>query len=168
VRSEGACAEMDSLLAERASGDVPVEERSRLEAHLPACERCRGTLALYEDALRLAGGGPAGPGYEGGGRDLSSSTLRLWKRSRRRRAVGAAVFASTLAAAAAASLALAPGLLGKGAPQRAGDEAVVASWEPDVDGALEASGLRRDGDRDEEMSTVDVVLAAFDAAEQED
>jgi anti-sigma factor RsiW len=154
---------MDALLAEQASGKVSSDDKRCLDAHLAGCARCRAELALYQEALELARESPA-PLSGRAGPDLASSILRLWKRSRRRRAV--AVVSGALAAAAAASLALAPGLLGEEAsPPR--EEARVASWEPDVEGVLEASGLVRDLDEIEETTTVDVALAAFDAAEQE-
>jgi anti-sigma factor RsiW len=166
VRADTACPGMDELLAERASGVLPPEDCPRLDAHLPGCERCRAELARYEDTFGLVREGPRSSSLTGGGPDLASSTLRLWNRHRRRRVVGVAVGSGVLAAAAAASLALAPGLLGKSAPQPMKEDAQLASWEPDVDGALEASGLSRELDQDEEMTTVDVVLTAFDAAEQ--
>lgn len=171
MRAERACLEMDAFIVERASGDLPAEAQPRLDVHLAGCERCRGELAGYEEVLELVRGSPASFPLEESGRDLASSTLRRWRRDRRGRVVRVAVVAGTLAVAAAAALTLAPGLHGKGTPQPARSEVLVASWEPDVDGALEASGLRRDLDQDEEMggemSAVDVVLAAFDAVEPE-
>jgi RNA polymerase sigma-70 factor (ECF subfamily) len=149
---------MDALLAEEASGGGSAQDRRRLDAHLPGCARCRAELALYEEALGLVRENPAR--CPPGGDDLVSSTLRLWRRTRRRRA--AAIVSGALAAAAA--LALAPGLLREQAPRPA-QEALVATWEPDVDGALEASGLVQDLDDAAETTTVDVALAAFDAAE---
>jgi anti-sigma factor RsiW len=199
VRAGPACLDMDALLAERASGDLPAEERPRVDAHLSGCARCRAELAGYEGVLELVRASAAPSSCAAGGPDLAASTLRRWRRDRRRRVFRVAAVAGSLAAAAAVALALAPGLLGEGAPRRAETEVLrragnemslpaegevprqvkrevprpaqgevlATSWEPDVDGALEASGFRRGWDQDEDASAVDVVLTAFDAVEEE-
>lgn len=163
-----ACADVDALLAERASGSLPPGDRSRLEAHLGGCGRCRAELELYEEAFGILRETP-GLAQAAGEPGLAPSTLRRWKRSRRRRAI--ALAAGPAAIAAAAALVLAPGLGGVKHPaQPLGSQAKLAepaSWEPDVDGALEASGLQREAAQDEEWTTVDVALAALDAADEE-
>lgn len=166
MNAEIACSEMDALLAERASGALPAEDRIRLEAHLGRCERCRVELARYEDVFAMVRGGPGVLLADGAAPDLASSTLRRWKRRHRRRALGVAAASVALAAAAALALALSPGLLAKRPAEQPRGDAQLASWEPDVDGALEASGLQRDqGQEDDEATAVDVVLAAFDDAD---
>ena len=161
---DAVCLEMDALLAERASGALPAEELRRLDAHVATCHGCRAELARYEDTF-AAVRESAGPLLAASGPDPASSTLRLFKRGKRRRMVGVAAGSAALAMAAAASLVLAPGLFG-GRPAQRASEARQTAWEPDVDGALEASGLQRDLGQDEEMTEEDAVLAAFDAADQ--
>jgi anti-sigma factor RsiW len=168
VNAEFACSEMDALLAEGASGAVASGDRARLDAHLGRCERCRAELARYEDVFAVLREGPAGLLADGAAPDLAPPTLRRWMRSRRRRALGLAAGSGALAAAAVVALALSPGLHGRqpvGAASRG--ELASASWEPDIDGALEASGLQRDPGQvqEEDASAVDVVLAAFDDAD---
>ncbi len=164
-----ACADVDALLAERASGSLPPGDRSRLEAHLAGCGRCRAELELYEEAFGILRQTPELAQAAEGEPGLAPSTLRRWKRSRRRRAI--ALAAGPAAIAAAALLVLAPGLGGvKRSGQPPASQAKLAepaSWEPDVDGALEASGLQREAAQDEEWTTVDVALAALDAADEE-
>ena len=165
------CLELDWLLAERASGDLAPGDQARLDTHLPICERCRAELASYEDALGLMRERPSSlprPG-EGSGSarqhpDLALSTLAAWKRHRRRRTAGLALGAGLFSVAATAALALAPGLFARRAPHPLESAAPAAVWEPDVDGAVEASALVMR--QDEETTSEDVALAALDAAEQ--
>ena len=96
--------------------------------------------------------------------DLALSTLAAWKRHRRRRTAGLALGAGLFSVAATAALALAPGLFARRAPHPLESAAPAAVWEPDVDGAVEASALVMR--QDEETTSEDVALAALDAAEQ--
>jgi anti-sigma factor RsiW len=43
-----ACHDLDGLLAERASGPVPLPDQQRLDAHLESCQRCQAELSAYE------------------------------------------------------------------------------------------------------------------------
>ena len=164
MNADFACSEMDALLAERASGALAAGDRARLDGHLVRCGRCRAELARYEDVFAVLRGSPGVlPGDAAPG--LASSTLGRWKRRRRRLALGVAAGSGALAAAAAVALALSPSLRARQPTAEATVRGELASWEPDVDGALEASGLQRDSGQGQEEDAVDVVLAAFDEAD---
>jgi len=172
-----ACVEVEALLAERASGELALEDAARLEEHLPGCSRCRAELAAYEDVFALAKvPGPTSFGplpLEGGGsgrgssrEDLATSTLAAWKLRQRQRKTALALGAGFMAAAAAALIALSPAILGP-RTQHAQPAAVATAWEPDVDGVVEASAVldSASSDTSDTISTEDAVLAALDEAD---
>ncbi len=161
------CDEMDGLLAERALGGLALEDQALLDAHLPGCQRCRAGLASYEVTFGLMREAQSGPSPssaaslpERGSSDLASSTLAVWARRRRRRVAGLVLGAGFLPVAATLALALAPSLFARRAAPPAPETAPAAVWEPDVDGAVEAT-LQQG----EEITSEDVALAALDAAE---
>jgi len=173
-----ACVEVEALLAERASGELPLEEAARLEEHLPGCSRCRAELAAYDDVFALVRESPSprpsprmrGEGdqtLQGDSTDLAKSTLALWKLRQRQRKTALALGAGFLAAAAAALFALSPALLGPRTQHALPATAVATAWEPDVDGVVEASAIldSASSDTSDSISTEDAVLAALDAAD---
>jgi len=155
------CHDLEAFLAERASGEVTPVDQARLDAHLPTCERCRALLASYEEVLDLARLPRPVPSSLATGfllnPDLGRSTLgRLRVRQRRHRMA----FAGSLGMAAAAALVLAVSL--HLTPPRAvpGSDAqhVAANWEPDVEGALEASGVE-DADSQDDFGSGETEMA---------
>ncbi|HET9595826.1 MAG TPA: zf-HC2 domain-containing protein [Anaeromyxobacteraceae bacterium] len=176
-----ACAELEGLLAERASGPIAPEDEARVAEHLAACAGC---ARVYEEYRRVFGlvsiaDGPLTPALsplsrgegvrEGRGESIARSTLRAFRQRRQRRVTAIALAAGFGAAAAAAALVLAPAFVAR-APRPAA--VVASSWEPDVDAALSASGTSDDvaapaddGDgTDDEVTAADVALAAYDDA----
>jgi anti-sigma factor RsiW len=175
-----ACAELEGLLAERASGPIAPEDEARVAEHLAACPACLkvfeeyrqvfGFVAMEARPLTPAPVSPRAPsparrGPEGAP-SLAPGTLRAWRQRRQRRVTAIALGAGFGAAAAAAALVLAPAFLSSRAPPPA---LVAASWEPDVDAALdvgdgaEGTASAVDAD-DEEVTAADVALAAYDEA----
>ncbi len=170
-----ACPDIDPLLAERASGDLPSDDAARLEAHLDGCPRCRREMSAYAELFERARMPERSPLERAIG-DLGPPILAAWKRRHRRRVAGFALGAGVAAAAAAAAIALFPAFAHRGLRPAAPEAAVASSsssWEPDVDGALAVADALAGGnsyaagttDGTYAETTEDVVLAAFDEAD---
>jgi len=163
------CHEFDVLIAERASGELDPGERARLDAHLAGCLRCRAELRACEEVLGLArvhepADSAVAPVEVPAQRDLGRSVLgRLRKRHQRSRVA----IVGSLSMAAAAAFVMAVTLHG-GPSTHPGTPQVVASssagWEPDVEGALEASTLG-DSDSQDEVAVGDSEVAALEASD---
>jgi len=166
------CRDLDLLIAERAAGDLSPQDQARLDAHLPGCERCRAELAACEEVLDLARLGeprhapiPAGlTAARTVGRDLGRAVLFNLRRRRRNWRLG---FAGGLSMAAAALVVVVvsshPGHSARTIVPAAAD-VVAASWEPDVEGAFEASALG-DVDSQDDLGSGDTELAALEASD---
>src|SRR5688572_27084454 len=46
----------EELISASLHGDLSPDERRRLDAHLDACDQCRGTLAAFADERRMIAG----------------------------------------------------------------------------------------------------------------
>lgn len=140
IDSSPACIELRLLLMERASGALASEEATRLDAHLATCSSCRSELAKVREVLDMARLTPlpwerrVPPLAEGLRAALRRDTLQ----ARRRRVASVALGGGLAVAAAVAVIALSPGLAGRSVKQ---EQVAVEEWQPDIDGALEASGL---------------------------
>jgi anti-sigma factor RsiW len=163
------CHEFDVLIAERASGELDAGDRSRLDVHLSGCVRCRAELKACEEVLSLARvyepaesavvpvAFPAQP-------DLRRPVLGQL-RTRRRRSRFAIVGSLSMAAAAAFVMAVAlHGGPGTHPVALTVADSSSASWEPDVEGALEASTLG-DTDSQDEVALGDSEVAALEASD---
>jgi|GEM_PF-6023147 len=96
------CEEMDTLLAERASGPVEASAAAALEAHLLRCPACRAAAAQWEALFSLVAVPPVTPKEEAALRGLGERSLAAWQRRERRwrTARGVLATAGLLAAAA--------------------------------------------------------------------
>jgi anti-sigma factor RsiW len=162
------CHEFDVLIAEQASGELDPGDRSRLDVHLSGCVRCRAELKACEEVLGLArihepaesAVAPAFPALP----DLRRPILGRLRMRRRRSRVA---IVGSLSMAAAAAFVVAVALHGGPATQpvapRVADSS-SASWEPDVEGALEASTLG-DSDSQDEVALGDSEMAALEASD---
>jgi len=164
------CHDLEALLSERASGEVAAADQARLDAHVPACKTCQARLASYEEVLdlaRLPSPMAVPPGLAAGfllNPDMSRSTLgRLRVKQRRHRVA----FAGTFGMAAAAALAVAFSL--HLMPSRmlvpgSSEPSVAANWEPDVEGALEVSGVD-EADSQDDIGSGDTEMALLDPSD---
>jgi len=96
------CAEMEALLAERASGPLEEAQASAVEAHLAGCAGCRASASEWEAVFSLVALPPSTLKEEAAFRGLGERTLAAWQRRERqwRRARGLFAAAAVLAAAA--------------------------------------------------------------------
>jgi hypothetical protein len=96
------CAEMQALLAERASGPLEAAEAAALSRHLLGCAPCRAAAGRWETLFSLVALSPPTLKEEAAMRDLPARTLLAWRlREDRWRRVPAMAAAGLLAAAAA-------------------------------------------------------------------
>lgn len=166
------CRDLELLIAERAAGDLSLQDQARLDAHLPTCEHCRAELAACEEVLDLARVGeprhaPVPAGLTAArtlGPDLGRAVLLNLRRRRRTWRIS---FAGGLSMAVAALVVVVvsshPGH-SAGTTVPAATDIATASWEPDVEGALEASALG-DVDSQDDLGSGDTELAALEASD---
>src|SRR5450432_3569466 len=102
----GGCAEMETLLAERASGPLAAPEAAVLERHFVNCARCRAAASRWEGLFSLVALSPPKLKEEAAMRDFPQRTLLAWQRRERRWRRVPQVAASALVAAAAVLLVL--------------------------------------------------------------
>jgi anti-sigma factor RsiW len=100
------CAEMEALLAERASGPLEAEEALTLERHLASCARCRASASGWDGLFSLVSLPPVQLKEEAAMRDFPQRTLLAWERQQRSWRRMPQVAASALLAAAAVLLVL--------------------------------------------------------------
>jgi anti-sigma factor RsiW len=95
------CAEMEALLAERASGPLEADQAALLDKHLAGCARCRAAAAQYEALFSLMALPPPRLKEEAALRNLPNRTLAAWRKQegRKHRAGRVASVAGPLAAA---------------------------------------------------------------------
>lgn len=148
-----ACPEMEALLAERASGEIPAEEATRLDAHLETCAGCRDELRAWQETFDVARLPPAEPRVA----DLDVSTFTAFQRRRRRRVTGLTLGAGFVAAAVAASVVLAPALLTLRSLPQQPHAAVATATQASTDETTHASASTTT-----ELAPEDVALAALD------
>jgi predicted anti-sigma-YlaC factor YlaD len=98
---------MEGLLAERASGEMKLEDAARLEAHLAGCPGCQAELRAYQETFQMARLPP--PETRIG--ELDVSTFSAYQRRRRRGVTRFTIGAGFAAAAVAASVVVVPALL---------------------------------------------------------
>jgi hypothetical protein len=110
-RGFDSCREWRGSLGAYALGDLPVDERAALEAHLDGCERCREEVRALSGVARLlpyadpAHFGPAPkPSPDLGERIAATIGAERRVRVRRRRRFGFALGGATAAAAAALAI----------------------------------------------------------------
>jgi hypothetical protein len=157
-----ACADLEGLLAERASGAVLAADEARLAEHLARCAGCAAAAREYEAVFAAVALPPPRRAPS-----LAEAVLHAARAQRRRRITGFALGSGFAAAAAGALVVMSPALLTPRAFPGAAPAAAAQAWEPDVDGALELSGYpvaADDGASDEALTAADAALAAFDAA----
>ncbi len=96
------CAQMNELLAERASGPLEAEAAAALDAHLLRCPACRTAATHWEDFFSLVALPPPTLKEEAALRGLPERTLAAWQRreGRWRTGRGLLAVAGLLAAAA--------------------------------------------------------------------
>jgi anti-sigma factor RsiW len=102
----GSCAEMETLLAERASGPLEAPVAATLEKHLVSCARCRAAAERWETLFSLVALTAPKLKEEAAMRDLPQHALLAWQRRERRWRRVPAVAAVALLAAAALLLVL--------------------------------------------------------------
>ena len=73
------CAEMEALLAERASGPLEAPEAAALARHLLGCAPCRTAAGHWETLFSLVALQPPTLKEEAAMRDLPSRTLLAWR-----------------------------------------------------------------------------------------
>ncbi len=152
-----ACPEMEALLAERASGEIPAEDAARLDAHLEGCAGCRDELRAWHETFSMARLPPA----EARVADLDVSTFTAFQRRRRRRVTGLTLGAGFVAAAVAASVVLAPALLTlRSLPQPHAAAVAAATTHATADDATQSQSTA--GSTSEELAPEDVARAALD------
>jgi len=163
------CHEFDALIAEQASGELAPTDRARLDVHLAACPRCQDELAACEGVLELARirePAPLPDARAAWWRDLDLRRSVLGRLRMRRRRSRIALFGSLSMAAAASfvvAVALHQGPSAHPTRTRAADSS-TASWEPDVEGALEASTLG-ESDSQDDLGSGDTEVAALEVSE---
>ena len=95
------CAEMEALLAERASGPLEAADAAALSRHLLGCAPCQAAAGHWETLFSLVALAPPTLKEEAALRDLPARTLLAWRlREDRFRRLPALVAAGLLAAAA--------------------------------------------------------------------
>jgi anti-sigma factor RsiW len=95
------CAEMQALLAERASGPLEAAETAALSRHLLGCAPCRAAAGHWETLFSLVALAPPTLKEEAAMRDLPGRTLLAWRlREERWRRLPTVAAAGLLAAAA--------------------------------------------------------------------
>ena len=101
ARQTETCAEMNALLAERASGPLEAPEASALDAHLLRCEACQSAAEEYESLFSLLALPPPSLKEEAALRGLAERTLAAWQKGQRRwRAAGGLLLAASVLCAA--------------------------------------------------------------------
>jgi anti-sigma factor RsiW len=100
------CAEMQALLAERASGPLEDAEAAALHRHLPSCAECRAALEQWNVLFSLVALPSPKLKEEAAMRDFPQRTMQAWQRLEERRRRLPAVLGGGLAAAAAVMLVL--------------------------------------------------------------
>ncbi len=102
----GNCAEMEALLAERASGPLEAPEALLLDRHLGSCARCRAVAGQWETLFSLVALAPPTLKEEAAMRDLPQRALLGWRLQEARWKRGPALAVGGLLAAAAVLLVL--------------------------------------------------------------
>jgi anti-sigma factor RsiW len=102
----GSCAEMETLLAERASGPLEAPVAAALDKHLLSCARCRAAAERWETLFSLVALPAPKLKEEAAMHGLPQRALLAWQRRELRRQRVPAVAAAGLLAAAALLLVL--------------------------------------------------------------
>jgi anti-sigma factor RsiW len=164
------CPAFEPLLLERASGSLEDAAGARLDAHLGACQACRGEAAALVEVLALVRLPPVGDAERAALAGLADS-VRLAQGQAARRTPWTlrrlAWPAAGAAAAAALLLAASPIATRRAAPGAAATPSTrptASTWQaPDPDELLEAADLYDDGAEAAELGADELALAAATA-----
>lgn len=101
-----ACPEFESLLIDRATGDLSEEDKALVEQHLLECRSCAAEADGWEKILSAAALRPRSAEERAAVAAMAQRTGLAWRRSERRRSMLQGAAAGFIASAAAAVLLL--------------------------------------------------------------
>jgi anti-sigma factor RsiW len=102
-----ACPEFESLLIDRATGDLSEADKSVVERHLIECRSCAAEADGLEKMLSAVALRPRSAEERAAVASMAQGTVMAWRRSERRRSMLQGAAAGVIASAAAAVLLLA-------------------------------------------------------------